>query len=262
MNILYPLLFLCTLGLAAGVLLAAASKIFFVKRDETVEKINEVLPGINCGACGFSGCEGYAEAVAQGRAACDMCKTGGTEAVQKISLIMGVDADISEPETAVVRCSGDCEAAAVKYDFEGVKSCAAAEMLYSGYKKCTSGCMGYGDCVSACPHGAISLINGVAVVDDRRCVGCGICVKMCPNGLITLRRRSAKLDYLCMSKLPARQTIDACKNGCIACKQCVRVCPSGAVKIVDDHAEIDYSLCTGCGLCEQKCKRNVIKLRQ
>lgn len=258
MNIIYPLIFLCALGAVAGLLLAVASKIFYVKADETVEKINNALPGINCGACGFSGCEGYAEAVANGNAPTDLCKTGGAKANKEISAIMGVSASDSEPEIAVVRCKGSCDAARVKYNFEGVKSCAAAEMLYSGYKLCPSGCMGLGDCAAVCPHGAISVENGVAKVDERRCVGCGICVRECPNALIALRKRSAKVDYLCMSTLTAKDTIAACDNGCIACRQCERVCPVGAVKIVDNHAEVNYELCTGCGACREKCRRNVI----
>ena len=260
MNILYPIIFFAVLGLAAGLLLAAASKIFYVKTDERVEKIASSLPNINCGACGFSGCEGYAEAIVKDGAAPDLCRTGGAQALAAISEIMGIEASAGEPERAVVRCKGDCEAAGVKYDFEGVKSCAAAEIYYSGYKKCTSGCLGLGDCVKVCPKGAISIRNGIAVIDECLCIGCGLCVRECPNGLIALRKISAGVDYLCMSSNSAKDTVAACQNGCIGCRQCERVCPEGAVRVENGHAVLDYSLCTGCGKCAEVCKRGVISV--
>ncbi len=260
MNIIEPILFFSALGLGAGVLLAAASKIFNVKTDERVEKLTSALPGINCGACGFSGCEGYANAIAKDGAALNLCKTGGAQTLAEISEIMGVEAAAAVPEKAVVRCSGDCEAAGVKYDFEGVKSCAAAEIYYSGYKKCTSGCLGLGDCIKVCPQGAISIKDGIAVVDECKCVGCGICLRECPNGLIALRPVTNKVDYLCMSKNTAKDTVAACKNGCIGCRQCERVCPERAVKVENNHAELDYSKCISCGKCAEVCKRGVISM--
>ena len=262
MDIVYPIIFFAVLGLAAGVLLAAASKILYVKTDERVEKISSALPGINCGACGFSGCEGYANAIVGSSAPLDLCKTGGGDALAAISGIMGVDAGESIPEKAVVRCTGDCEAATLKYDFAGVKSCAAAEIFYSGYKKCTSGCLGLGDCIKVCPQGAISIKNGIAVIDECKCVGCGICVRECPNGLIAVRKITNKVDYTCMSANTAKDTVAACKNGCIGCRQCERVCPEHAVKVVNNHAELDYSLCTSCGKCAEVCKRGVIRVRK
>lgn len=261
MSIIEPIIFFSALGLGAGVLLAAASKIFYVKTDERVEKISAALPGINCGACGFSGCEGYAAAVVNDGAAVNLCKTGGAEAAAAISEVMGVAAGESVPEKAVVRCKGDCEAATVKYDFEGVKSCAAAEIFYSGFKKCTSGCLGLGDCIKVCPQGAISIKGGIAVVDERKCVGCGICVRECPNGLIAVRPVTNKVDYNCMSKDSAKNTLTACKNGCIGCRQCERVCPEHAVKVENNHAEVDYTLCTSCGKCAGVCKRGVISVK-
>ena len=261
MNILEPMIFFAVLGLAAGVLLALASKIFYVKTDERIEKISSALPGINCGACGFSGCEGYACAIVGDGAGLDLCKTGGAAALEEISRIMGVEAAGAVPEKAIVRCKGDCNAAKTKYTFAGVNSCAAAEIYYGGFKKCTSGCLGLGDCIKVCPHGAISIKDGIAVVNEAKCVGCGLCVRECPNGLITVRKVTNRVDYTCMSTDSAKQTIAACENGCIGCRQCERACPEHAVKVVNNHAEVDHSLCTSCGKCLEKCKRNVISIR-
>lgn len=261
MSIIEPMIFFAVLGCIAGVLLAVASKIFYVKTDERIEKISDALPGINCGACGFSGCEGYAGAIVNEGAELNLCKTGGAKTLEEISKIMGASAGESVAEKAIVRCKGDCNAAKEKYDFEGVKSCAAAEMFYSGFKKCTSGCLGLGDCIKVCPQGAISLKDGIAVIDEGKCVGCGLCVRECPNGLIAVRKVTNRVDYTCMSVNTAKDTVAACENGCIGCRQCERVCPEHAVKVVNNHAEIDYSLCTSCGSCVEKCKRNVIHIR-
>ena len=261
MNILEPMIFFALLGLAAGAMLAIASKIFYVKVDKRIEKINDALPGINCGACGFSGCEGYAGAIVNDGADVSLCKTGGAAAAAAIAQIMGTKAGETITEKAIVRCKGDCDAARTKYDFAGVKSCAAAEVYYGGFKKCTSGCLGIGDCIKVCPQGAISIVGGIAKVDENKCVGCGLCVRECPNGLIALRKVTNKVDYTCMSSDNAKDTVAACDNGCIGCRRCEMVCPEHAVKVVNNHAELDYSLCVSCGKCEEKCKRNVIHIR-
>ena len=62
-EILLPILLVAGIGLVLGLGLAIASKVMAVPVDEKEEKITEVLPGANCGACGFSGCAGYAAAL-------------------------------------------------------------------------------------------------------------------------------------------------------------------------------------------------------
>lgn len=252
------ILIFAALGLFAGILLTVCSKVFAVKTDERVDKIIEILPGANCGACGYSGCADYANAIVNNGAECSLCRAGGTSAAHRIGDIMGKQTAASLPEVAFVRCSGDCNAAEHKFEFEGVESCAACNRFFSGSKSCTHGCLGYGDCVKVCKFGAISVKDGIAVVDKAKCVGCGMCAKACPNGLIAVRRINQKVDVRCSSKDIGRLTRQKCKNGCIGCKMCEKACPVGAITVTDNHAVIDYEKCVNCGKCAEVCKVGAI----
>lgn len=253
-----PILFFLILGAVAGVLLTVASKLLFVKTDETVEKITEALPGANCGGCGFSGCEGYANAVAKGEAAPNLCKPGGAPVTIALSEIMGVAAQVQEREYAYVKCNGNCEATEDKFVYIGTGSCAAVEKFYNGKGKCTSGCHGLGDCVKVCENNAICIKNGVAVINPELCTACGKCVKVCPNKLISLIGESQKFIVRCSSTDPGKITRAACKNGCIGCSICAKKCPVGAIAVNANHAVIDAGKCTGCGTCAQVCPMKCI----
>lgn len=257
MEILIPVLAFAVIGALSGVLLTVASKVFEVKTDERLEKLQEALPQVNCGACGFSGCNDYAEAVLNGEK-CNLCKPGGAEAAAKMSEIMGVAADSVEEVEAFVKCRGNCESASHKYVYDGIQSCKASNRYYNGSKACTNGCLGYGDCIRACTSDAICIVDGIAVVNTERCVGCGLCTKACPNNLIVLRPKKQKVDVACMSTAMGKVTRAVCKNGCIGCKMCEKKCPNGAVKVENNFAKIDYSKCTNCGLCAEACKMGVI----
>ena len=258
MEYVLPVLFFLLISAVAGILLTVAGKIFFVKTDETVEKILEALPGANCGGCGYSGCEGYANAVAKGEAAPDLCKPGGSEANAKICDALGVEASVMEPEVAFVRCNGTCDATTDKYAYIGTSSCAAAERFYSGKSSCTYGCLGFGDCVSVCDKGAISVESGVAVINPSKCGACGKCVKACPNNLIVLRKLSQTTVVRCSSQDNGKTTRASCKNGCIACKICEKKCPNDAIHLNGNHAEIDFTKCTSCGACAAACPSKCI----
>ena len=248
-----PILFFLGIGTVIGILLTVASKVFYVKTDETVSRISEALPGANCGGCGYSGCDGYAAAVASGEAPPDLCRPGGAETAGKIGQILGVEVGNVEPVKAFIRCNGNCGATKDKFTYIGTPSCTAIERFYNGKGECRSGCHGMGDCIRACDKGCISIRDGVAVVDPTECIGCGKCVKACPNKLIVLIPESRRYAVRCNSDAVGKETRAVCKNGCIACGMCRKKCPSEAIILTDNHAEIDMKKCTGCGTCAEVC---------
>ena len=257
-EILVPVLIFLGLGAVCGILLAAASKIFAVKKDEKAEKIAECLPGANCGGCGYSGCAALAEAIAKGEEKVNKCSVGGAAAAQKIAEIMGVEAGSTVRMRAQVMCSGTSEFARKKYVYEGVSDCVAAEKIGGGDKLCKNGCIGLGTCVKACPFEAIVVKQGVAVVDYTKCKGCGVCAGVCPKGLIELIPFDAKHWVGCKSVDDGKNTRKVCDVGCISCHLCEKNCPSGAITVDNFVAHIDYAKCTGCDMCISKCPRHII----
>ena len=258
MKILLPVLIFIGLGLLMGALLALASKLFAVKKDEKAEVIKECLPGANCGGCGYSGCDAYAAAVSSGDAPVNKCSVGGAEAASKIAQIMGVDAGEQVRMRAQVMCSGTGEYAKKKYIYEGIDDCVAASKIGGGDKMCKNGCIGLGTCVRACPFDAIVVEDGVAAVDYSKCKGCGICVSACPKGIIKLIPFDAKHWVGCMSVDDGKNTRKVCDVGCISCKLCQKNCPAGAINVDNFVASIDYDKCTGCDICTDKCPRHII----
>jgi electron transport complex protein RnfB len=247
------------MGLLFGALLAFASKKFSVETDPRIEDIRNVLPGANCGACGYPGCDGFAAAVAAGVAPVDGCTVGGAAVAKEVGSIMGIEVAAKEKLLARVLCQGDCEAAKDKYEYKGVRDCVAASMLADGPKGCRYGCLGLGTCVRACPFDAIYISDkGLAVVDWDKCTGCGKCVQACPKGLIELIPESSLVQVLCISKDPGKEVRDNCKVGCIGCRQCVRACRFDAIEFADNLARIDYSKCVNCMLCAEKCPTGTI----
>lgn len=257
MEILVPIVIVGVVGLIAGLGLSLASEFMAVPVDERQEKIREALPGANCGACGYSGCDGYAAAVAAGEAEPNKCAPGGAAAAAGIAAVLGVEVS-TDPKIAFIACNGTCESTGIKYGYDGLQSCSAAAVLHSGPLKCSYGCMGFGDCAAACPFGAITLKNGRPVICAELCVGCGRCAEVCPKGLIELIPKSTKIFVACSSGDKGAAAVKVCKASCIACKMCEKTCESGALKIVDNRPVIDRALCTECGKCVTACKRGVI----
>lgn len=258
MEYVIPILLFAALALLAGVLLSVFSKVFAVEQDERIPLVREALPGANCGACGYAGCDAYAEAVVKSGAKLTACVPGGAAAAKKIGEVMGVDAGPVAVMKAVVRCNGVCGAVTDKYEYQGAASCAASNMLYNGKKTCTAGCLGLGDCAAVCQFGALSIQDGVAVVDRELCTGCGACVKACPNGLLEVFDAARAVEVLCSSHFNAKETIKMCQKGCIGCRKCERTCPSDAIHVIDNHAVIDHEKCTACGACVEACPRKCI----
>ncbi len=241
------------IGLIAGLILSVASIVFAVPVDEKQEAVRACLPGANCGACGFSGCDGYAKALAEGSAEIGLCSPGGADVAEECAQILGKSASAVVKKVALVRCAGHHDNVAVKMEYEGVPTCQAVSMMYAGDSACAYGCLGYGDCAAACPEHAISICNGLATVNDALCVGCGICAKACPKGVIAIVPADQSHHVLCVNKDKGAQTRLVCKTGCIGCMKCQKTCEFGAITVTDNHASIDYSKCTGCGKCAGVC---------
>lgn len=257
MEILIPVLIVAALGLIAGAGLSLASKYMAVPVDERQEKIREALPGANCGACGYSGCDGYAEAIAKGEAQPDKCAPGGQTTLDALSEILGQALE-SNPKIAFIACGGNDERCTKKFDYEGLSSCTSASLMHSGALDCKFGCLGFGDCAAACPFGAISIIDGRPVVCSELCTGCGNCVAECPKSLISLIGKSQKILVNCSNKERGPAVVKSCKVSCIACRLCERSCEYGAIKVIDNIAVVDNELCTGCLKCKEACKRGVL----
>lgn len=261
MNILSVIPAICVVGgvgLLFGLLLAIAAHIFAVEKDERAEKILEVLPGANCGSCGYAGCGAYSEAVAKGDAPVNACSVGKSAVAEQIASIMGVEAGEVVECVARVMCGGDRASAVYKFEYSGVEDCIAAARFAGGAKRCESGCLGLGHCVSVCPFNAISIKDGVAVVDDELCQACGKCINSCPKHLIKLVPKSNRHWVLCSNPEMGRFVNQYCQKGCIGCRLCEKVCHFDAIHVVDNHAIIDYDKCKNCGACARKCPRGVI----
>ena len=265
-EILIPILILAGLGLLAGLLLAIASAVMSVKTDETVAELTEALPGVNCGACGYSGCSAYAAALAKGgkdgSVKTNLCAPGGDPVSKKVSEILGTGYSDVEEQVAVVCCNGNCNVTGKKYDYHGTPSCAACNTLFAGNGDCAYGCLGFGDCVNACPYGAISIRDGIAVIDREICTGCGICVSKCPKHLILRHRLTGTVDVGCANHQDGKTARAVCKNGCIACGKCERTCQYDAIHVEDKLAKIDYEKCVSCGACVEACPVKCISMAQ
>ena len=258
MSIIIPVLIFIGLGLLMGALLAVASRIFAVEKNEKAERVLECLPGANCGGCGFSGCSALAEAISKGEAKVNACTVGGAEVAAKVGAVMGVDPAPTVRMRAQVMCSGTSEYARKKYIYEGVPDCVAAARIGGGDKMCKNGCIGLGTCVAACPFDAISVVEGVAAVDYQKCRGCGVCVTACPKNIIRLIPFDSKHWVGCMSVDDGKNTRKVCDVGCISCRLCQKNCPNGVITVDSFVARIDYDKCTGCNTCVDKCPRHII----
>lgn len=260
-NYIFPIILVAGFGLVFSVVLVIASKLMAVKTDERFAAVRAVLPGVNCGACGYAGCDDYAKALCEG-AKTNLCTPGGDGVSAEISGVLGVEvADVIE-EFAVVRCGGSPEVTSIKMDYKGVPTCAACSTFYQGKGSCPYSCMGYGDCVAVCLYDAIHVVDGVAVVDKLKCSGCGMCARQCPHHLIVLTDATQKTFVACSNKDKGAQTRKVCQVGCIACGRCAKVCPTGAITVADNLASIDSDKCTDCGLCVAECPVKTIRQYQ
>ncbi|MGI6005733.1 MAG: RnfABCDGE type electron transport complex subunit B [Christensenellales bacterium] len=256
--ILYSLLVLGGLGVIFAAALGVAAKKFDDGVHPDVAAVNDALPGANCGACGFAGCENYAAAIVQEGASISRCPVGGASVMEAIAQILGVATEEREEFVAFVSCQGGHRNAKSRGDYEGPDNCRASTVC-GGTKLCEYGCIGLGDCVRSCPYDAIIITDqGIAGVRTDKCRACGVCVAECPKGIISMVPKSRKLELSCSALAYGKQVSDACRVGCIACGICEKACPVDAIVVQGNIPHIDYAKCTTCGLCVKKCPTSAL----
>ena len=268
MKILIAFAILGGLGLLFGLILAIASKVFYVETDPRFDQLMEATPGANCGGCGYAGCAGYCEAVLRGEAPIGRCAAGGSACADKMAAVMGVEPVKMERQIAMVRCSGyksydengkQIAGIKPKGNYEGLHDClAASKVAGRGPVACKFGCLGFGSCVAACEYDAMHIVDGVAKVDPEKCVGCMACAAKCPRQLIVPIKYGTDVTIACASTAKGPITTRACTAGCIGCGKCVKVCPEKAITLTGFLATIDYSKCVSCGQCAEVCPKHLI----
>ena len=260
MEIIAAIIVIAVIGLLLGFGLAVADKKLSVEKDEKLVKMEAVMPGANCGGCGYAGCSGLAAAISKGEAPINQCPVGGSGVAAQIGAIMGVEADEGTRMVAFVKCSGNKEASKADYAYNGLMDCNAMKYVPNGGpKSCNYGCLGYGSCVKACPFDAIAIVDGVAVIDKEKCKACGKCVAECPRHIIEMIPYEASTVVSCNSKDFGKDVKAVCSVGCIGCGICQKNCPQGAITVENFLAHVDQSKCDGCGICKEKCPVKIIK---
>ena len=264
--LLITILTLCVLGVLAAVILYFVAQKFKVEEDPRIDEVEKMLPGANCGGCGFAGCRGMADALVKRDDISELfCPVGGGDVMKACATYLGKAAPEKEPQVATVRCGGVCSKRNRTSRYDGAHSCAVSMALYVGETDCAYGCIGYGDCVDVCKFGAIRINpeTKIAEVDPDKCTACGACVRACPRHMIEVRKKWPKNRAVyvgCMSKEKGAVVMKACKAGCIGCGKCVKVCPFGAITIENNLAYIDSQKCKLCRKCVNECPTGAIKL--
>ena len=257
--ILIPAVIVAAIGLIAGIILTIASKLMFVPVDEKVAAIREILPGANCGGCGYAGCDDYAAAFADDpNLSTTLCPVGGADCAIAIAGILGVEAGDVDPQAAMVMCTGNHHVRRIIMSPDRLTTCKDAKMFYGGKWACAHGCLGMGDCFYACNYDAIEYDQGIAKVNPDKCIGCGACAKVCPQNIIAMVSKKKLVHVKCSSTDKGAATRKVCENGCIGCMKCQKSCKFEAIKIENNLASIDYAACKNCGLCAMECPTGAI----
>lgn len=271
MNFVIPFIILGLLGLLMGIGLAIASKKFAVKTDPRIEKIAEILPGANCGACGFAGCLAYAKSLVEGTDKPWLCPVGGEEASKKIAEILGVEISAKQKLIVRIHCGGDISEKRQKGVYEGVRTCLSASLISGGTIMCSYGCLGFSDCIKVCPFDAIKFRENLPPeIDEEKCTACGLCIKACPRNLIELIPKDKRFIIVCASHDKGKIVKMNCDVGCIGCGLCVKKCPNKAIVLEKNlansrhsgSAKIDYTKCQNIGECFKVCPTKCVQWKR
>lgn len=255
------------IALIAAVILYVCSKKFAVKEDPRIAQVSAILPGANCGGCGFPGCSGMADALVKGADAGSldglMCPVGGAEVMGQVADLLGMAIANTDPMVAVVRCNGTCELRPRMAEYDGLRTCTAMNACGAGETGCGYGCLGCGDCVAACQFDAIHMNpeTGLPEVDEDKCTACGACTKACPRHIIELRKKGPKgrrIYVSCMNKDKGAAAMKACKAACIGCGKCEKECKFEAITITNNLSYIDFNKCRMCKKCVEACPTHAI----
>ena len=266
-TIIWTIVILSVLGLVLALVLFFIAKKFKVEEDPRIDEIEKVMPGANCGGCGFAGCRAFADAAVKApNLDNQFCPVGGNDVMKKVAAILGYEVKEKAPMVAVVRCNGTCENRPKTNIYDGTQSCKVKAALYSGDTGCAFGCLGCGDCTEACQFGAITMNpeTGLPVVDGTKCTACGACVKACPKHVIELRntgttpKNTRRVYVSCINKDKGAVARKACKAACIGCGKCAKVCAHEAITVEGNVAYIDFTKCKLCKKCVAECPTGAI----
>lgn len=253
------------IGAAAAVILAVASQLLKVEENPLIEEVTEVLPGANCGGCGFAGCEAYAIAVVTNPdIPANLCVVGGAEITAKVGVLSGKATAAGDPVISFRRCSRVEGNVKAKFDYVGTATCASAALLEGGPWMCSWACLGLGDCLRACPFDAMYIENGMVEIIPSKCVSCGQCVKACPRSILQLIPRNARVMNYCATREKMKSVSDVCDVGCINCLKCLKACPADAIVYEKRRIEIDHVACRAFGIacgeaCVASCPRGILR---
>jgi len=247
------------LGLLLGLLLSLAGIKFKVYEAPELTAIKDLLPGANCGGCGQAGCAAFAEELYSGKGKGNFCPVGDDEMQRKLADMLGKENSGIVRKTAFVRCIGKSHQTKYIYTYQGIQNCQASLYLTGGSPKaCVSGCTGGGNCAQACMFGAINIIDGVAVINEKKCAGCTMCVEACPRKLIVMVPFDKKIRVGCNSNDDGKSVRNNCAIGCIGCRLCLKNCPADAINMDGTLAVVDYEKCIKCKACADACPRKCI----
>ena len=259
-TVIWTVLLMAAVGLVGSVLLLIVSKKLAIGEDERLTYLASILPGVNCGACGYPGCEQYAKAMMAG-APPNACTTGGDRVADELAAFLGVESTGVVQKEAFVACNGSLDHVDPHLEFQGVPSCRVFSTMFFTSLSCPFGCLGFGDCAVACPFDAIVVENGVARVDTAACTGCGTCTDICPRGVISLVSQGdapTASVVTCKNTMPGAKTRKVCSAGCIGCQKCAKACPTQSIAVENNLARVNAETCIGCGTCREVCPTGAI----